>query len=206
MSVFLLTKFIHLSSVNSLLFNVRTTSAKHKMSIMIIETNNLKLIPCDLDSLKCAINGDDKLKKLLTIKVADKWTEFGIEPLKYSLSRLSSDVEEMGWLTYFPILKQDNKLIGSCGYKGKPDANGSVEIGYEIAKEFRNKGFASEMAEGLITNAFADGRIKNITAHTLREENASTKILTKYGFIKVAEINDPEDGPIWKWELKKNLL
>jgi ribosomal-protein-alanine N-acetyltransferase len=40
-------------------------------------------------------------------------------------------------------------------------------------------------------------RVKNIIAHTLGEENASTKVLTKCGFRKVEEINDPEDGVIW---------
>ncbi|MBL0024226.1 MAG: GNAT family N-acetyltransferase [Saprospiraceae bacterium] len=171
---------------------------------MIIETKNLRLIPCDKEILVKAIEGNDKLEKMLNIKVADNWTEFGVDPFQFSLDRISEDMEEIGWLTYFPIHKQDNKLIGSAGYKGKPNENGSVEIGYEIAPHYRNKGFATEMAEALISNAFSDIKVKLIIAHTLREENASAKILTKCGFIKVGDIDDPDDGPIWKWELKKS--
>ena len=171
---------------------------------MIIETNNLKLLSCNIEILKSAIEGNSKLEKLLNIKIVDNWTEFGVGPLQYSLDRISKEAAEIGWLTYFPIHKQDNKLIGSCGYKGKPNEDGSVEIGYEIAPDHRNKGFATEMAEGLISNAFVDTRVNIIYAHTLPEENASTKILTKCGFLKVAEINDPEDGLIWKWELKRH--
>jgi hypothetical protein len=37
----------------------------------------------------------------------------------------------------------------------------------------------------------------------LREKNDSTKILTKFGFIKVKEINDFDDGLIWKWVHKR---
>ena len=57
------------------------------------------------------------------------------------------------------------------------------------------------MAKGLIENALKDKSVKTIIAHTLAEDNPSTKVLQKCGFEKVQEINDPEDGLIWKWEL-----
>ena len=81
--------------------------------------------------------------------------------------------------------------------------NGTVEIGYEITPVYRNQGLATEMTMGLIKNAFKDNRVKSIIAHTLGQENPSTKVLKKCGFKKIEEINDPEEGNIWKWELKK---
>ncbi len=170
---------------------------------MPVETKNLILLPCDSEILKAAIEGNEPLKRLLNIEIANDWTEFGVAALQYSLDRLSENDEESGWWTYLPIHKQDNKLIGSGGYKGKPTSNGTVELGYEIAPDYRNKGLATEMTQGLITNAFLDKRVKSILAHTLAEENASTKVLTKCNFKKVEEINDPDDGLIWKWELKR---
>jgi [ribosomal protein S5]-alanine N-acetyltransferase len=173
------------------------------INTMTIETNNLKLIPCDAAILKSAIEGNDKLGKILKAKVPDNWTAFGTDPLKYALHMLTEDAEHTGWLTYFPIIRQENKLIGSGGYKGKPDESGSVELGYEISPEYRNRGFAKEMAVALISNAFANLRVKRITAHTLREVNASVNILSAYGFVKVADVDDPDDGLIWKWMLER---
>ncbi|MCO5229903.1 MAG: GNAT family N-acetyltransferase [Chitinophagales bacterium] len=170
---------------------------------MTIETKNLKLIPCDTEILKTAIQGDEILAKKINVTVQDNWTEFGVVALQYSLDRLSENEEESGWWTYFPVHKQDNKLIGSGGYKGKPTADGTVEIGYEIALDYRNRGLATEMTKGLIENAFRDERVRLIVAHTLGQDNASTKVLQKCGFKKVEEINDPDDGLIWKWELKR---
>ena len=170
---------------------------------MTIETKNLKLIPCDTEILKTAIQGDEILAKKINVTVQDNWTEFGVVALQYSLGRLSENEEESGWWTYFPVHKQDNKLIGSGGYKGKPTADGTVEIGYEIALDYRNRGLATEMTKGLIENAFRDERVRLIVAHTLGQDNASTKVLKKCGFKKVEEINDPDDGLIWKWELKR---
>ena len=170
---------------------------------MIIETKNLKLIPCDTDILKAATQGNEILAKKLNANVQDNWTEFGVGALQYSLDRLSESEDEKDWWTYFPIYKQDNKLIGSGGYKGKPTNEGIVELGYEIAPDYRNRGLATEMTKGLIENAFKDERVKSIIAHTLGQDNASTTVLQKCGFKKVEEINDPDDGLIWKWELEQ---
>lgn len=170
---------------------------------MTIETKNLLLISCETEILKSAIQGNEILAKKINVPVQDNWTEFGVGPLQYSLDRLTESEEEKNWLTYFPIHKQDNKLIGSGGYKGKPTIDGIVELGYEIAPKYRNRGLGTEMTKGLIENAFKDERVKTVIAHTLRQENPSTKILQKCGFEKVEEITDPDDGLIWKWELKR---
>ncbi len=171
---------------------------------MTIETKNLRLIPCDTEILKSAIQGNEILAKKINVTVQDNWTEFGVGALQYSLDKLTESEEEKNWWTFFPIHKQDNKLIGSGGYKGKPSTDGTVELGYEITPDYRNRGLATEMTKGLIENAFSDERVKSIIAHTLGIINPSTKILQKCGFEKVEEINDPDDGLIWKWELKRN--
>lgn len=170
---------------------------------MIIETKNLKLIPCDTEILKSAIAGNEDLAKKINAAVQENWTEFGVVALRYSHDKLAESEGEKNWWTYFPVYKQENKLIGSGGYKGSPAMDGTVEIGYEIAPQYRNRGLATEMTMGLIENAFRDGRVKSIIAHTLGMENPSTKVLRKCGFERAGEIQDPDDGMIWKWELKK---
>jgi [ribosomal protein S5]-alanine N-acetyltransferase len=171
---------------------------------MTIETQKLKLIPCDADILKAAIEGNEILANKINVNVQENWTEFGVVALQYSLDKLKESEEEMNWWTYFPVHKLDNTLIGSGGYKGKPTADGTVELGYEIAPNYRNRGLATEMTKGLIDHAFSDDRVELIIAHTLGQDNPSTRVLQKCGFDKVEEINDPEDGLIWKWELKKH--
>jgi RimJ/RimL family protein N-acetyltransferase len=170
---------------------------------MMIETKNLKLIPCNTDILKSAIEGNTTLANKIHVTVQDNWTEFGVGALQYSLNKLTESEEERNWWTFFPVHKQDNQLIGSGGYKGKPSTDGTVELGYEIAANYRNRGLATEMTKGLIENAFGDERVKTIIAHTLGYDNPSTRVLQKCGFEKVKEINDPDDGLIWRWELKR---
>ena len=170
---------------------------------MRIETENLILIPGTKNLLTSAIQGNDFLSKALGYAVCSDWTEFGVAPLAYTLKILTQSENENGWWTYFPIHTVDQKLIGSCGYKGKPSLDGMVEIGYEVCPEYRQKGYGTEIANGLLTHAFKDEHIKIVIAHTLPMENASTNILRKLSFNKVSEIEDPEDGLIWRWEIKK---
>lgn len=170
---------------------------------MRIETENLILIPGTKNLLTSAIQGNDFLAKELGYGVCSNWTEFGVAPLAYTLKILTQSENENGWWTYFPIHTVDQKLIGSCGYKGRPTPDGMVEIGYEVCPEYRQKGLGTEIANGLLTHAFNHENIKIVIAHTLPMENGSTKILRKLGFHKGDEIVDPEDGVIWRWEIKK---
>lgn len=168
---------------------------------MIIDSKNIYLVQCNKEILHAAINGDEELSKILNCKVSDNWSEFSTDIFPYVLNMISKKPEEQAWWTYFPIHKKDNQLIGSGGYKGGPTDEGTVEIGYEIAAEYRNQGFATELAISLITHAFKHDHIKVIYGHTLANENASTRVLLKCGFKLVEELEDPNDGKVWKWEL-----
>jgi RimJ/RimL family protein N-acetyltransferase len=41
---------------------------------------------------------------------------------------------------------------------------------------------------------------RTIRAHTMPEQNASTRVLEKCGFRWLGEVVDPEDGAVWRWE------
>jgi RimJ/RimL family protein N-acetyltransferase len=166
-----------------------------------IHTPRLTLIPCDPELLQSAIFSSETLSEHLGIAVAEGWTEFGTGPLQYALDKITENPSDLGWMSYFPVHRQEGVFLGSCGFKGSPTAEGTVEIGYEIAPAYRNQGLATEVAQALVSHAFASGWVKSVLAHTLAEENASARVLRKCGFVKVDEYNDPDDGPVWRWEL-----
>jgi RimJ/RimL family protein N-acetyltransferase len=61
-------------------------------------------------------------------------------------------------------------------------------------------GYATEVARGLIAYALSQGGVQLLRAHTWPEANASTKVLTKCGFEFLGEVDDPDDGRVWRWE------
>ena len=117
------------------------------------------------------------------------------------LALLEANPEPTPWIHGFDLLdRESGESVGSCGFKGPPDDAGMVEIAYGIAPAHRNQGLATEATAAATAFALADPQVQTVRAHTLPEENASTRVLTKCGFRKLGEVLDPEDGPVWRWE------
>jgi ribosomal-protein-alanine N-acetyltransferase len=108
------------------------------------------------------------------------------------------------WLHGYTIVdRATGETVGSCGYKGPPDADAVVEIAYGLQPAFQGKGYATEAARALTAFALESDSVRTVRAHTLPENNASTRVLTKCGFERIGEVMDPEDGLVWRWELKR---
>jgi RimJ/RimL family protein N-acetyltransferase len=106
---------------------------------------------------------------------------------------------------HFFLADSGARLVGSGGFVGPPQ-NGVVEIGYEIAPEFRGRGLATAAARAMIGKAKASSsRISTIVAHTLPDHNASTSVLRRLGFQHAGEVEDPDEGTVWRWELPVDL-
>lgn len=173
----------------------------------MIETANLRLIPCELQHFEAILEDEKQLERMLGITVLDDWYNFpgvsGIQAMRFGYEYLKANPDALGWWTYLFIHVRDNVLLGPGGYKGKADESGMVEIGYGIAPAYRCRGLATEAAQGLIDYAFSHADIKMVDAHTLAEPNASTRVLEKVGMKNVGTAQDPDEGEIWHWRLIK---
>ena len=94
---------------------------------------------------------------------------------------------------------EDGALIGNGGWKGAP-VDGAAELGYAVAPARQGRGVATAVVRELVARARAAG-LRTVFAHTLAAESASTSVLVRCGFAKVAELTDPDEGPVWRWEL-----
>lgn len=171
-----------------------------------LHTPRLDLLNCDLGLVQHVLQGNAALAAATGLTVPHDWTEFGAPIFQFTAERLREFPADAPWWTWLPVIRAENVLIGSCGFKGRPTATGEVEIGYEIAASRRQQGFATELAHALVGHAFAQQEVALVSAHTLAEENPSTKVLQRCGFVKVAALDDPEDGPIWRWELPRTTF
>ena len=169
-----------------------------------IETARLKIIPCDKKILEAVLIGNEALSKLLSVEVPNGWTDNDRSPFEFAYQIIKAHHSEVGWWAYLPILKKENLLVGSGGYKGKPDVAGVIEIGYEIYEPYRNTGLATEFARALVDHGFENKKVKKILAHTLAHHNASCRVLEKCGMLFTDQIYHEEDGELWCWEVPFN--
>jgi len=171
-----------------------------------ISDHDMELVEATPALLKHALAGNKQLSAALGVQVPLHWTAFAPKSLEFTLNQLLKGPEQAGWWTYFPIYLPEQTLVGSCGYKGPPDAKGVVEIGYETALPFRHRGMASKMAYLLTHHAWSDERVSCIQAHTLAKENPSTSILKRLGFRQDSILIGSSDSDIWRWTLKEPLI
>jgi ribosomal-protein-alanine N-acetyltransferase len=170
----------------------------------MIKTNNLQLLPVERIHIEAFLSNKSELAKLLQVTVPDSWPHF---PQAFSLPDDESDQfnpPSTGWEGYFFIHPQESVLVGNGGFKGKPNDLGIVEIGYEIATEYRNRGFATEAVQGLIDYAFAHEDVQAVNAHTLGHTNASNRVLQKVGMRFMSEVAHSQLGTIWLWQINRN--
>ncbi|HUX04120.1 MAG TPA: GNAT family N-acetyltransferase [Acidimicrobiales bacterium] len=100
-----------------------------------------------------------------------------------------------GWFVRGILRKDDNLLIGHCGFHGAPDLVGRAEIGYTIFARYRRLGYGVESARGLVEWARAQGT-PVVYAAVSPDNISSMGLLTKIGFQRSSVRADGNDGEL----------
>ena len=163
----------------------------------------LRLQPFKAECLLALIESQDKFFDCFGVRAADGLREFFVsgEVPQSFIDQLRHATGEDPWMWGFAVVvEHDNLVVGTAGFKGPPADDGAVEIAYGIVPEFEGRGYATEVAGQLVSFALRDPCVHMIRAHTLPADNASTRVLTKNGFVHVGQVTDPDDGEVWRWE------
>jgi RimJ/RimL family protein N-acetyltransferase len=157
------------------------------MSPFVIPTARLDLVLQTPDEV---LEWVDSLPPEVRAEVSPDW-----------VARVRSTAAGDPWALGFKVVERASRSpVGSCAFKGPPDADGIVEVAYGIDPDHRCRGFATEAAGALAGFAFSSGRVQLIRAHTKTDNGASAQVLAKCGFRQVGEVIDPEDGLVCRWE------
>jgi [ribosomal protein S5]-alanine N-acetyltransferase len=164
----------------------------------ITPTERLHFVALDEAHRRALATGKPELARLLGVTVPEAWPQF---PEAFAPAPEGVVPRPTEWNGYLFIDPVNSTLVGNGGFHGPPSDLGEVEIGYEIAGEFRNKGYATEAVRGMVAFAFSDDRVLFVVAHTVAEKNASNSALARVGFRCVAELANEEVGRTWRWLL-----
>jgi len=103
------------------------------------------------------------------------------------------------WYSHLIVDRETETVVGFGGFKGPP-VEGEIEIGYSVAPDHQRCGHATNAVHLLLRRA-RDAGVARVCAHTLAEENSSTRLLTRCGFTAAGAVPDVELGTVWRWEL-----
>ena len=79
------------------------------------------------------------------------------------------------------ILREDERLIGSCGFVSQSTERRSAEIGYWLGKPHWGKGYAVEAARALVRYGFEQMRLERVEAKCFVENHAGQRVIEKLG-------------------------
>jgi len=161
-----------------------------------VATERLELIPGTPATVRAALAGDGALASALGAIVPATWPPEFLDPpaLEWTLERLEEAPTADHWWLYFIVLRktpEGRTVIGTAGYKGPPDDEGAVEVGYGIVRDQHRRGYGSEAARALVGNAFARPAVRRVIAETYPELIGSIGVLRRCGFRHIGEGSDP---------------
>lgn len=78
------------------------------------------------------------------------------------------------------IEKRSGKFLGWCGL-WRLEETGEIEVGYALAKEFWQRGYAAEAAEAFLRYGFERLTLEKIVAVAQPENRASRRVMEKLG-------------------------
>jgi RimJ/RimL family protein N-acetyltransferase len=91
------------------------------------------------------------------------------------------------------------EVVGLCGFKTPPSADGEVELGYSVAASRRRRGHATAAIGAVLEAAQHDPALRVIVAVTAVDNIASQCVLERNGFERVGTHADPDEGEAVLW-------
>ncbi|AKE17437.1 GNAT family N-acetyltransferase [Bacillus cereus] len=149
---------------------------------MKLETERLYLVPCTEER----------------VQVANEQGYNSGPHIVGHVENIKQDAALLSWGAWYVLRKEDDIVLGDIGFKGKPNENQTVEIGYGFIEKYWNQGYATEAVRELIDWAFKTGEVETIIAETLLDNYSSMRVLEK---LHMKRVNATET--MINWKIKK---
>ena len=166
---------------------------------MQLITDRTILIPIDIEMMNLISTGTSN--QISKYYYNAEWPENDLIEAFPVFEELLKENGNDGFNLWLVVEKNNNQIIGSVGYIGKPDNEGHVEIGFGIIPSKRGKGFCRESVEALLKWGLSHNEVNCIIAQCDKSNIASRKILEKVGFECIGEKDD-----LLRWKLEKKFF
>jgi ribosomal-protein-alanine N-acetyltransferase len=160
-------------------------SRRPRHPLRVLESRRMTLVAATEELVAADLESPEALAAAIGAEIPDNWPPelYESTAMRVALEQLR-DSSEQGWSIWYLLSKKHDvpKVMGLCGFKGKPDAVGSVEIGYSIMRQFQMQGYATEAVERLVVWAFSHQNVVEVSAETLPYLRKSIRVMEKNGF------------------------
>ncbi|HEX2235026.1 MAG TPA: GNAT family N-acetyltransferase [Actinomycetota bacterium] len=163
-----------------------------------VTTARLVLVPVTAAVARLALRDRGALAAAVGRSIGGEWPPEDLrDALAVHAGELERDRGARGWGVWMALLGAGGPLVGSAGFKGRPDRTGTVEIGYGIEAPFRRRGLATEAVTGLLRWAWERGAAR-VVAECDPSNAASIGVLRRVGMRRIGV-----RAGMWWWEVRR---
>jgi ribosomal-protein-alanine N-acetyltransferase len=108
--------------------------------------------------------------------------------------QLARDPASAEWIARAAVAEPEGVVVGHGGFHGPPDADGMVEVAYSVDPAYRRRGYARAMLAALLERAAAEPAVRVVRASISPDNVASLATIAGFGFARVGEQWDEQDG------------
>jgi [ribosomal protein S5]-alanine N-acetyltransferase len=158
-----------------------------------LQTTNLRITALSKEQLSNYCLTDYILENSLNVRTISRVVpEFLTNVINTKIIPPLNDVTKNPlYYTFWTIIsKQENIMVADLCFKGEPNANGEIEIGYGTYPAFEGKGFMTEAVGAMIVWAFEQPNVLSVLAQTDPTNIASQKILEKNNFVQYGQTTE----------------
>ncbi|WNB90812.1 GNAT family protein [Bacillus sp. NEB1478] len=153
----------------------------------VINTDRLTLRP---------VQKTDAAEIFSTFSDAEALMYYGMEPLKNEEEAFSLiEAFDKGYTSGSAIrwgitLKDEDKLIGTCGFHNWSKTDRRTELGYELNRKYWSQGYMIESLQAILHFGFNSMAFNRVAA-VIRPENASSRdLVNRLGFTEEALLKE----------------
>lgn len=151
-------------------------------------TDRLDLVPITRSLVEAVLVEDrPTAERLVAAKFPRAWPGKALVERAFScpLEKLRQDPESWLWGARVLVTRDTREVVGSVVLNGRPDEDGTVEIGYGVDAEVQGLGYATEGTRAVVGWTLAQRDVARVVACTFPWHVASLRVLEKVGMVHV---------------------
>ncbi len=159
-------------------------SVHDMMAEGVIRTERLELLPLSIAVCEAVLAGERHQAGVMLGADLGGWpreTELRGAFAGY-IAGLQLDPSVAAWQGRAIVLRDERIVIGSANLKGRPTADGRVEVGYGLVDAYQGRGYAREAVAALLDYAYGHPGVRYVTAEIEPTNTRSVHLVETLGF------------------------
>ena len=150
---------------------------------------DIQLIEITDECRAAVLAGADRLSEMTGLSIPAGWPVF---------PEIFARPASAEWPLFLFVHQVEGAVVGSGGFLGSPDDLGRVQIGYEVAADYRGRGIATRAMQQVLSLR-PDAQVVAVTEQAV---GASASVLSKLGLVQAGTVQPPGSPRMYLWVVR----